>query len=80
MREAERWAGAGTALLEAVLEQASKATEIEEVYLHVQTSNDKALSFYKKFDFTVRETIKNYYKDIDPPGHLTILPLCALCN
>jgi ribosomal protein S18 acetylase RimI-like enzyme len=35
--------------------------------LHVQTSNDAALEFYKKFGFTVTDTIKDYYKRIDPP-------------
>ena len=32
-----------------------------------QTSNDEAVSFYKKLGFEVRETVKGYYKRLDPP-------------
>jgi ribosomal protein S18 acetylase RimI-like enzyme len=40
---------------------------MNKVYLHVQTSNDEALSFYKKQGFTQGELIKDYYKRIEPP-------------
>ena len=33
----------------------------------MQTSNDEAVSFYKKLGFEVRETVKGYYKRLDPP-------------
>jgi ribosomal protein S18 acetylase RimI-like enzyme len=45
---------------------------VDEVYLHVQTSNEDAVAFYKKFDFEVVGTIENYYKRIEPP-HCYIL-------
>lgn len=32
-----------------------------------QTSNDEAVSFYQKLGFEVRETVKGYYKRLDPP-------------
>eukprot|EP00439_Symbiodinium_sp_Y106_P042544 s1972_g5.t1 len=41
--------------------------DVREVYLHVQTSNKTALTFYHKFDFKVTEEIKDYYQNIDPP-------------
>eukprot|EP00930_Biecheleria_cincta_P095472 TRINITY_DN87431_c0_g1_i1.p1 TRINITY_DN87431_c0_g1~~TRINITY_DN87431_c0_g1_i1.p1 ORF type:complete len:207 (+),score=41.40 TRINITY_DN87431_c0_g1_i1:56-622(+) len=40
---------------------------VQELFLHVQTSNTSALNFYKKFGFKITEKIENYYKNIDPP-------------
>ena len=40
---------------------------IRSVYLHVQTSNVDALSFYEKHGFVVKGEIKGYYKHVQPP-------------
>jgi len=47
--------------------ESGKADDVREIYLHVQTSNDGAIAFYKSFGFEVTEQINNYYKTIDPP-------------
>ena len=33
---------------------------------HVQTNNEEALQFYKKFDFFITETKEGYYKTVEP--------------
>ena len=59
--------GVGTHLLEHSLRVAMEDPNIEEAYLHVQTSNDGAIRFYDKHGFAITEMIPNYYKRIDPP-------------
>ncbi|KAG1367567.1 N-alpha-acetyltransferase 50 [Cocos nucifera] len=56
----------GTKLLTHVLDLSSKQN-ISEIYLHVQTNNDDAIGFYKKFGFEITDTIQNYYANITPP-------------
>ncbi|KAF8406986.1 hypothetical protein HHK36_006107 [Tetracentron sinense] len=56
----------GTKLLNHVLDLSSKQN-ISEIYLHVQTNNEEAINFYKKFGFEITETIQNYYTNITPP-------------
>ncbi|KAI3468301.1 hypothetical protein Pfo_024964 [Paulownia fortunei] len=58
----------GTKLLNHVLDICSKQS-IGEVYLHVQTNNDDAIKFYKKFGFEITDTIHNYYTNITPPDY-----------
>jgi ribosomal protein S18 acetylase RimI-like enzyme len=59
--------GIGTKLLEYVMKEATRLNAAS-VYLHVQTSNDAALSFYKKNGFAVVETIDKYYPRLEPPS------------
>ncbi|KAL6615562.1 hypothetical protein ACP70R_037832 [Stipagrostis hirtigluma subsp. patula] len=61
-----RGLGIGTKLLNHVFDLSAKQN-ISEIYLHVQTNNDDAIAFYKKFGFEITETIHNYYMNITPP-------------
>ncbi|KAK6912656.1 GNAT domain [Dillenia turbinata] len=61
-----RGLGIGTKLLTHVLDLCSKQN-ISEIYLHVQTNNEDAINFYKKFGFEITDTIQNYYTNITPP-------------
>eukprot|EP01112_Ceratiomyxa_fruticulosa_P008899 TRINITY_DN2309_c0_g2_i2.p1 TRINITY_DN2309_c0_g2~~TRINITY_DN2309_c0_g2_i2.p1 ORF type:complete len:175 (-),score=20.03 TRINITY_DN2309_c0_g2_i2:57-581(-) len=63
-----RIGGIGRRLLLFILENIPKKfPHVEEIYLHVQVNNDGAIKFYEKFGFKISETIKDYYKRIDPP-------------
>ncbi|CAK5087184.1 unnamed protein product [Meloidogyne enterolobii] len=58
--------GVGTLLLEHVFSLCNKDIQIKCVTLHVQTNNESALNFYKKFDFKVVGRVDKYYKRIEP--------------
>eukprot|EP00252_Welwitschia_mirabilis_P021471 TRINITY_DN5519_c0_g1_i2.p1 TRINITY_DN5519_c0_g1~~TRINITY_DN5519_c0_g1_i2.p1 ORF type:complete len:163 (+),score=17.49 TRINITY_DN5519_c0_g1_i2:117-605(+) len=62
-----RGLGIGSKLLKHCLDLGFQDPSIVEIYLHVQTNNEEAISFYQKFGFEIKETIKNYYSNIDPP-------------
>lgn len=50
-----------------------KLSTVDEIMLHVQTSNTDAMKFYgEKFGFEKGELVENYYKRIEPP-HCYIL-------
>ncbi|KAL3163256.1 hypothetical protein ABBQ32_009655 [Trebouxia sp. C0010 RCD-2024] len=69
----------GSRLLEKSLFEASQDSNIQEAYLHVQTNNEEAICFYTKFGFVPGETVKDYYKRLNPPDAVilrrTLLPL-----
>ena len=47
--------------------------EVQEAYLHVQTSNTEGIEFYKKFGFEVGEILTSYYgRRVDPPDALIL--------
>lgn len=65
--------GIGSKLVASVLdyiesEKNGKHSTVDEVMLHVQSSNVDAMKFYEeKFGFRKCELVENYYKRIDPP-------------
>ena len=54
-------------MLEKAIDVCVKDRGVKKMYLHVQSSNESALAFYKKHGFTVKEELRDYYTDIDPP-------------
>ena len=63
--------GIGSKLVTSVLdyfesEKDGKLSNVNEIMLHVQTSNTDAMKFYgEKFGFERGELVENYYKRID---------------
>jgi ribosomal protein S18 acetylase RimI-like enzyme len=45
----------------------SAFASVDEIMLHVQTSNVDAIRFYEQFGFEKGELVEGYYKRIDPP-------------
>ncbi|GAA5887969.1 hypothetical protein JCM6882_000820 [Rhodosporidiobolus microsporus] len=39
---------------------------IESIYLHVQVGNDDARRFWEKWGFEVKDTVKDYYRKLEP--------------
>lgn len=58
----------GSKMLEVMLTtiRSSKSPTPSSIYLHVQVNNEIALTFFKKFGFTVERTVENYLKDVIP--------------
>lgn len=56
-----RGKGIGSALLENVIKKA-KQFGLEKIELHVYTTNEPAITLYRKFGFTQEGTIKKYRK------------------
>eukprot|EP00933_Yihiella_yeosuensis_P066616 TRINITY_DN7097_c3_g1_i1.p1 TRINITY_DN7097_c3_g1~~TRINITY_DN7097_c3_g1_i1.p1 ORF type:complete len:205 (+),score=37.91 TRINITY_DN7097_c3_g1_i1:74-616(+) len=63
--------GLASQLVQWILDKAQSKecqdADVREIYLHVQTSNEEALSFYKKFGFQITGKLDNYYTKLDPP-------------
>ncbi|XP_006882232.1 PREDICTED: N-alpha-acetyltransferase 50-like [Elephantulus edwardii] len=58
--------GIRTKMLNHVLNICEKDGTFDNIYLHVQISNESAIDFYRKFGFEIIETNKNYYKRLEP--------------
>lgn len=59
--------GIGTQLLIWLLSKASLNPDLKEVLLHVQSSNERAVEFYKRFGFTIVSEVKGYYPRLPQP-------------
>ncbi|XP_057478867.1 uncharacterized protein LOC130766205 [Actinidia eriantha] len=66
--------GIAAKLLNHALDLCSKQN-IGEIYLHVQTNNEDAINFCKKFGFENTDTIHNYYTNITPPDCYVVTKL-----
>mmetsp|Transcript_10951 Transcript_10951/g.15362 ORF Transcript_10951/g.15362 Transcript_10951/m.15362 type:complete len:176 (-) Transcript_10951:1756-2283(-) len=75
---AYRGRGIGTKMIASILEyfeqhKDDELSTVDEITLHVQTSNTDAMNFYaSRFGFVKGEMVENYYRRIDPP-HCYIL-------
>jgi ribosomal protein S18 acetylase RimI-like enzyme len=63
--------GVGTTMLKHVIDHASKKG-VDDIYLHVQSSNNGAIEFYKKFGFEIVGVKEDYYKRIEPSSALVL--------
>ncbi|TYZ65666.1 hypothetical protein PybrP1_007037, partial [[Pythium] brassicae (nom. inval.)] len=70
--ESYRRCQVGSMLLQSAIEH-SRRDNADHIYLHVQTNNTVALQFYRHFGFEVTETLRNYYKRIEPPDCYVLL-------
>ena len=61
--------------MDELLRMVTEDKSIKAIYLHMQTSNEIGLTFYKKFGFHIDQTIENYYENITPP-HCHLLKKC----
>jgi len=63
---AYRRRGVASTLLTHILKEAAKDANIEAIFLHVQTSNDDAKSFYLAHGFIEDSVVENYYTRVEP--------------
>lgn len=59
-----RQRGIGTKLTNFLIDR-FKEKNVKEIFLHVRTGNESAISFYKNVGFKILKTIKNYYQNSD---------------
>ena len=63
---AYRRRGVASHLLNYIIDGAAKDNRIEEIFLHVQTSNDDAKAFYLSHEFEQTPIIEDYYTRVEP--------------
>lgn len=59
--------GIGTKLLKHALRKAANDSNITDAYLHMQSGNSSAASFYQRHGFVFSHTVPKYYARLDPP-------------
>ena len=67
--ETQQYKGIGSLLLKSMISQC-KAMGINQVFLEVRTSNDKAIGFYQKYGFKKDAIRENYYSGNIPEDAL----------
>lgn len=67
--ETQQYKGIGSLLLKSMISQC-KAMGINQVFLEVRTSNDKAIGFYQKYGFKKDAIRENYYSGDIPEDAL----------
>ncbi|KAL1767012.1 N-alpha-acetyltransferase 50 isoform X1, partial [Sigmodon hispidus] len=60
----------GTKMLNHILNICEKDDSFDNIYLHVQISNESATDFYRKFGFEIIETKKNYKRIESADAHV----------
>ncbi|KAI0988740.1 hypothetical protein GJ496_011329 [Pomphorhynchus laevis] len=73
--ESYRHLGIGSKLLDFVMKTALDDKTISGVYLHVQTSNEQAINFYKKSGFELSGVLENYYRNLDTTSAYLVVKL-----
>ena len=76
--EPYRRLGIGTMLLNRMIENLEKLGNVRKLKLHVWTTNEGAIEFYKKNGFTMDSIDENYYSSLVPKSawviHKEIVP------
>ena len=76
--EPYRRLGIGTMLLNRMIENLEKLGNVRKLKLHVWTTNENAIEFYKKNGFTMDSIDENYYSSLEPKSawviHKEIVP------
>ncbi|MDB0065944.1 ribosomal protein S18-alanine N-acetyltransferase [Gammaproteobacteria bacterium] len=67
--ETQQYKGIGSLLLKSMISQC-KAMGINQVFLEVRASNEKAIGFYQKYGFKKDAIRENYYSDDIPEDAL----------
>jgi ribosomal protein S18 acetylase RimI-like enzyme len=62
-------------MLKHILTQCQADASVKLVYLHVQTTNDEALQFYKRHGFSIGSTVTRYYPNMTENADAYILEL-----
>eukprot|EP01061_Rhynchopus_euleeides_P019650 TRINITY_DN32248_c1_g1_i1.p1 TRINITY_DN32248_c1_g1~~TRINITY_DN32248_c1_g1_i1.p1 ORF type:complete len:185 (+),score=79.59 TRINITY_DN32248_c1_g1_i1:44-556(+) len=75
--EPYRRMGIASALLRTAMAEARKSPEVKSLSLHVQTTHQVAIDFYKSFGFEIKETVKDYYKNLGADAYLLSLDVSS---